>query len=390
MDSVANGLSTASSAPQRETGGSARIGEAFSIFLDHVRWISALLVVIGHIRQLFFVDYADVTHKSPLWSAFYAASRMQHQAVLLFFLMSGAVIAGRFTVWSNWRRFDLAGYAVARLTRLWLVLLPVLAVCLLQLLITPARYLPDNCTAAPGVVIGNLFFLQEIMVPALCVNVPLWSLANEFWYYTFMGLIVFATVTPKTGQRWVAMVLICGAAAMIAASDTWTEKAVLPYFPIWLLGALTLHPRLPAPPLLPAAAIFLAALVGVRVLSIGFYARDWIFALAAFLLLLAVRDVHPRQWLAHVMQRSAWLARPLAGQSYSLYLVHYPVCIAVFSTVLAWRGVARSQPDLAGLGIMAFILLASYGVAQAFYRLFEARTGAVRAAVEARLRGRIA
>lgn len=390
MDSVATGLSATPPAPPRETRGSAKISEAFSIFLDHVRWISALLVVIGHIRQLFFVDYADVAHKSLLWNAFYAASRMQHQAVLLFFVMSGAVIAGRFTVWSNWRRFNLASYAVARLTRLWLVLFPVIAVCLVQLAITPARYLPDNCTTAPRDVFGNLFFLQEIMVSALCVNVPLWSLANEFWYYTFMGLIVFATVTPKTGQRWIALLLIGGATAMIAANDAWTEKAVLPYFPIWLLGALTLHPRLPAPPLLPAAAVFLVALASARFLSIGFYARDWIFALAAFLLLLAVRDVRPQQWLAQAMQRTAWLARPLAGQSYSLYLVHYPVCIAVFSAVLAWRGVARSQPDVAGLGIMAFILLASYGMAQVFYRLFEARTGAVRAAVEARLRGRIA
>lgn len=365
------------------------IGDAFSIFLDHVRWISALVVVIGHIRQMFFVDYAQVQHHSPGWNIFYIVSRVQHQAVLMFFLMSGAVIAGRFMQWKNWSKFDLLNYTLSRITRLWLVLIPAITLCLIQFAITPARLMPDQCAAHLPVVLGNLAFVQNILVPPMCNNVPLWSLANEFWYYVFAGGTVYAVSTRSGTGRAIAIAVLLAAVVMIQHSSDFDEKAVLPYFPFWLLGALAFHRRVPAPPILPATLIFLVSLGVVRMIPLDyFYPRDWLFGVAAFLLMLAARDAHATSRFAATMRRSAWLARPLAAQSYSLYLVHFPICVAVASVVMAHTGAVRAQPSSFGLLVMVAVLALSYTLAQIFYWLLESRTASVKDAIASRLKGR--
>ena len=47
--------------------------------------------------------------------------------------------------------------------------------------IYPSSAIAQALTAP--VFLGNAAFLQRILVPELGTNGPLWSLANEFWYY---------------------------------------------------------------------------------------------------------------------------------------------------------------------------------------------------------------
>ena len=50
-----------------------------------------------------------------------------------------------------------------------------------------------NLSVAPRSVtafIGNMFGLQTILVPSFGGNFPLWSLANETWYYILFPLLV--------------------------------------------------------------------------------------------------------------------------------------------------------------------------------------------------------
>ena len=47
----------------------------FSGFLDFVRWMAALLVVLHHWRHLWFADLADVTNKTLLIKFFYEKRR---------------------------------------------------------------------------------------------------------------------------------------------------------------------------------------------------------------------------------------------------------------------------------------------------------------------------
>lgn len=347
-----------------------------SILMDHLRWISALLVMVGHIRQLYFVDYADVDQANLGWALFYGLSRLSHQAVLIFFLVSGAVIAGRFAHRSAWASFDLLSFTVARLTRLWLVLLPVLLLCVALIALTPARLLPEGCTLDLATVLGNAFFLQEISVPAICNNVPLWSLANEFWYYAITGAAVFSVSPHNATARGMAAAFVGLVLVFLLANDAWSEKNVIAYFPIWLLGAAVFARRLPAPSVALGVTVFVAAFVIVRIpsLPVSFYARDLIFALAAFLLLLSARDVAPATVFARLMTRTSGIAKTLAAQSYSLYLVHYPVALAFGMVVLSTYEDGRQQPGFHRLGLMLAIMAASYAAAFISYALLESRT----------------
>ena len=97
-------------------------------FLDLARGLAALAVLAGHLRSFVFVDLPDVQNHNTVTSAFYALTGLGHQAVMVFFVLSGFLIGNSVRQaamrgdWS-WRR-----YAIQRLTRLWVVLLPALLI----------------------------------------------------------------------------------------------------------------------------------------------------------------------------------------------------------------------------------------------------------------------
>jgi len=49
-----------------------------------------------------------------------------------------------------------------------------------------------------GDLLENLGFVQTVSVPVYGTNGPLWSLANEFWYYVMFSLIAVAAIQ----RRW--------------------------------------------------------------------------------------------------------------------------------------------------------------------------------------------
>lgn len=61
----------------------------FSGFLDFVRWMAALLVVLQHIRYLWFAEYADIQNKTILFKLFYFLTGFGSEAVMVFFVLSG-------------------------------------------------------------------------------------------------------------------------------------------------------------------------------------------------------------------------------------------------------------------------------------------------------------
>lgn len=48
--------------------------------------------------------------------------------------------------------------------------------------------------------LGNLGFVQAVPVAVYCSNVPLWSFANEFWYYVMFPLLAVASSTGFVGR----------------------------------------------------------------------------------------------------------------------------------------------------------------------------------------------
>lgn len=66
-------------------------------WLDLIRYIAALLVVVGHFRAEFFVNYDDLaaSQKGATMSILYVMTSLGHVSVIIFFVLSGYLVGGR-------------------------------------------------------------------------------------------------------------------------------------------------------------------------------------------------------------------------------------------------------------------------------------------------------
>lgn len=344
--------------------------------------------MLYHLRGLFFVDFPFLASKSLLTKGLYAATGYGHQAVIIFFVLSGYFIGTSVMESVGKGKWSWRNYLVSRITRLQLVLFPALVLGALwdQIGMRIAQadplyysglykfYVPSVALRSTvHVFLGNLFFLQSILSPVFGSNGPLWSLSYEFWYYIVFPVLILAAAR-SVGTR--ARVLYGGFALLLF----WFIGTTISfYFLIWLAGVLVgllrritkfQSPSVVWP--LTGGLIFLGALAWSRThrLStdlltdciVGFCFALWLYAL-----LLGSRD--------DVSPTYAHGAKKLAGFSYTLYLTHFPALL-LLRGLLNPRG--NWQPDplhLAyALGIGLLILSYSYGVAE----LTEARTASVR------------
>ena len=147
------------------------IGHRESIYLDIVRAMATLIVMLAHIRQLFDLPWIQ---------------DFGHQAVMVFFVLSGYVIANV----ADTRETTPRGFLIARFGRLWSVAVPAMALTVVCDMVGrtfglhPAVYnlVPIDY---PLIRLGAvLTFLSESWVSIVPFsNFPMWSLSLEFWYY---------------------------------------------------------------------------------------------------------------------------------------------------------------------------------------------------------------
>jgi peptidoglycan/LPS O-acetylase OafA/YrhL len=367
-----------------------QLAERASVHLDLIRGVSALAVMVGHVRGLFFVDFPFLKNKCAACRILYGVTGFGHQAVMIFFVLSGYFIGMSALDSISGQRWSWRMYLVNRLTRLQLVLFPALILGAvwdqIGMRIPQAAsfyfgslykyYAPSVALRSTvPVFFGNLFFLQSVISPVFGSNGPLWSLSYEFWYYIlFPALALAAASLTRIRNRF----LYAGLAALLL----WViGPQISLYFVIWLAGALVgrLHRTAQFGPArvqtivsIAAAVIFFGALAWSRTqkVSSDTFADFMIglsFALWLYTLIHGAReDVSPAY---------ATAARTLSGFSYTLYLTHFPVLL-LLRGLLDPRG--DWQPDLlhllCGLGIALLMLAYAYFVAG----FTESRTASVR------------
>ena len=362
--------------------------------LDLIRGISALLVMLGHLRSIMFVDYQALPHPTILETGFYFATSLGHQMVMVFFVLSGYLVGGPASARILAGTFSLSAYSTARIARLWTVLLPALAVTAvvdhLGVSFYPdaytdslSRFSPPQPEATSFVtLIGNILFLQTVAVPTFGSNGPLWSLANEFWYYVMfpsalITLVHFLKLPLKHPPKgaWLHAVLITVAISVLPAK-------LLAYSAIWLIGVVIAILETRARPILRhlgspptrnlfAATAFIYTLIASQTdlplgsdLAVGATFSGW---------LLVINELPAQHPLAKK------LSFGLSEISFSLYLLHLPLLILIGAALKT-----TSEQHLGPRSFVAFLAMASAALAGsvAIWFFTERHTPAIRRGIE--------
>src|SRR3979409_401158 len=91
--------------------------------LDLIRGIAAIMVLTGHLRALIFADYSQQQAVPIIGKIFYFLTGFGHQAVVIFFVLSGFFITKSIYGSLQKNQWSVSIYAIHRLSRLWMVLI---------------------------------------------------------------------------------------------------------------------------------------------------------------------------------------------------------------------------------------------------------------------------
>lgn len=322
-------------------------------FLNMARWVAATMVFVGHLRNPLFLGYGDVplSNRTLAVQAWYFLTGWHAEAVTVFFVLSGLLVAGAGMARANAGIFDPGGFAIDRATRLFLPFIPAVLIGYL-LDLAGSRIFADvgfwnaaqpmiaqKVSSPPfasllgvDVLLGNLLMLQSYVVPPLGSNQPLWSISAEFWFYAIFPLLVFAWL-PSRSKAVRLLAFVC-----VAAVCTLLGVNFLVLLGLWCIGAAIacVPGRRIGPPGL-AGLLFLGMLIVARAANSFFDAnelyrelKNYAVALTFAYLVVCLRG-RRYAWLEHLAPVNSFLA----GFSFSLYLLHFPVMLFVLAVLHA-------------------------------------------------------
>jgi peptidoglycan/LPS O-acetylase OafA/YrhL len=365
-----------------------------SVHLDALRGFAAFSVLLNHWRDAFFVDYRVLPHRSFLTAIAYLAASLGHQWVIVFFVMSGYLVGGSVLRSVHTGKWSWRSYLLARMTRLYVVLVPALflggAIDWIGMHMAGAEAIYSGLSGMHALTLnvhstltwpnlfGNFLFLQTAAFPAAIghgistfgTNGPLWSLCNEFWYYIAFPVAVVLFARHK--RPWMRFICLL---SLIAWSWFVGREIALLGIP-WLMGVLVGYlPELrvrgramraiavAASLLLLGAGLIFDKLLGSVAGDIGLGA---VVALLVWVTLHCAKSPLPSAYVR--------VARRAARSSYTLYLVHLPLLVFLKATLHLPRALPGWHALLVSIGVMAVLLL----YAQVVYQIFERNTDLLR------------
>lgn len=301
------------------------ISAEFSLYLDVLRVGAAYFVLLFHMK---------LNSLGPP-SLLKLVPNHGHDAVILFFVLSGYVIAA---ATDRKQAYGFRTYLLDRASRVYSVALPalflsvVLAWFFQSFLKFTGSYLPGDMvfsTFANLLFIGQSWSLKEWVF----YNQPYWSLCYEVMYYLGFGVFVFA----RGWRRYLGLLLL----ALISGPK------VLLLLPCWVFGVMAYRCRdcLPLKPttgfvvgfILPVLALFALNKLGfgpaVRAMALDVWGDqksylefsndfliDYVTAILVAINLYSVRYI--KLSFLHYFKRGVEWA---ASFSFTLYLMHLPM-----------------------------------------------------------------
>ncbi|MEF3365539.1 acyltransferase [Methylocystis sp. 9N] len=356
--------------------------------LDALRGLAAFLVLTGHIRAYVFHNLGEIDQPGFLLKGFYFLTGIGHQAVIIFFALSGFLVGGQALADILAGRFLWSRYLLRRLTRLWIVVIPALLLTFLfdkggMLLSGGAGYdgryydvflsgphKPIGADLSLPAFLGNVAFLQTITVPIFGSNGPMWSLANEFWYYIIFPMAAWlACVSMTTLERLALFIGLLAVVLLLPAS-------ILRDGLIWIGGAAAAwcanRPEL----------TFFFKRHSTRVVAIILFFFTLVASKARpdvigdLWLGVAVAAALPALALSPNIGGRRFACAAFAGSeiSYSLYLTHFPLLTFL---ILSTAAPARFFPNGEGFGVFVLLLLITTSWATIIWYCFERHTDRV-------------
>jgi peptidoglycan/LPS O-acetylase OafA/YrhL len=345
---------------------------ALSLYLDVLRFGAAFTVFVSH--------FANERFSGGL---FWQMQPYGHTAVLVFFVLSGFVIA-----WvAETRERTLEEYSLSRLARLYSVIVPAFLITAIldhigtsidSRLYRP-EFLPEMSRSPLDMFLGyalSAMFLGASWTLTVLPgsDLPYTTLNYEAWYY-----ILFGVATFLRGRRRMA---VLAAAALLAGPK------VLLLFPIWLMGMSAWRWR--AAPLVRHGALLVCAALSMfaaleaaggqklfaqaatRWLPHPYSPYDYLVGLLVAVLIIGLANTRLPMPGTRVQHR----IRFLAGTTFGLYLLHFPL-LNFFATVLP------GPPD--GTAQRIFVFALPLAVAIALSHVIERQKGPLKRALRSAL-----
>ena len=344
--------------------------------LDVLRACLALMVLVGHARMLLWMGWQDWKVLPHAWwemvvSVFFAAFRFGHQAVMVFFAMSGFFIhlrAAQALVEGKEQGFDALSYLARRARR---ILPPYYAVLIFTVLLDAVghHWFPRLYAAQTGSLLLDQNFADagyrvESVVPALLAqpslfgirfggNGPLWSIGHEVFYYLLYPLFMLVWLRHRIGAYVFGLLL--GLACWFVPLAGWWS-GMMGSYPVWLAGALM-------------AEVLLSWRKQQRG-GVALWATACVMALAALAGLHRVSEHSPWTMVLNMIMGAAAIAafemvpfdvlKTKAGRvlewlglrSYSIYIFHFPVLVLLSAWCFQTQGGLPSNGWLAALGAL--------------------------------------
>lgn len=346
--------------------------------IDALRGLMAAVVVIQHIYLSFptgsGAEWVNIIKYSPL-RIFIAG----HAAVLVFFVMSGFVVALPFT---GGRSLVFKDFIVKRLARLYPPFaVAVLLAALLFWLVgnrggaTASAWLHENWNVDLSLPLVLLHLIGTGRADDISLNSPIWSLIVEIRVALIFPVLLLLATRWRIGSLIGGGLLLLGSSFLMPAlgegqqiyvsSTTILGNLVvtaryLIYFIIGIVMAETL--AIWRGRLTELSGARRHVVVGLSVIlllapSTHSYLSDWVIGVGA-VGIVATTVAYGDRWRLLLSAPAQWLGRV----SYSLYLIHMPL----------WLAAIHLGADRIGLPMTALLFLAIvFPAAEMMYRLVE-------------------
>jgi peptidoglycan/LPS O-acetylase OafA/YrhL len=339
--------------------------------LDHLRFLAALMVLLYHLRTRHWAAWSEleVGDQNVFTAAILGCMRFGGPAVLIFFCLSGYLVGGLVLERRASGNFRASDYAIDRLVRIYLPLLPAIGLAFF------CACLSGNIQSGWWQYLGNILSLQEIWVDTLHENPPLWSISHEVWLY-IIGAGFALSFSPgrviwSRPRVWGVLVFI------LALYACWHLNMY--YLSCWLAGALAYRFR----GMLMNRRVGICGLIAATGAAVLFeFTSGGGFDMSVILLALGCSSALP--WLAALPMPSslAQSGHLLAAFSYSLYLIHYPLMMLWY----AYFPAQYSQMSVGSFMYFLLVVLVILAISWLYHLFFERPVGHIRSRIKHRLR----